>query len=95
MTKLFNQSIGRPSLTKTKSLILASLIVGTMLGLLSAPGQAKDNTPAVPTDPFVILLKGIYQPVVKAPNLGLSLVDLDDEWVGGHSRCIVFRLPRR
>src|SRR5262249_49872648 len=46
--------------------------------MLSSPGEAEDNTPAVPDDPFVLLLKGIHQPVVKAPNLGLSLVNLND-----------------
>jgi hypothetical protein len=30
------------------------------------------------TDTFVLLLKGLYQPVVNGPNLGLSTVDLDD-----------------
>jgi len=36
------------------------LIVGALVALLSSPGEAKDQTPAVPDDPFVILLKGIY-----------------------------------
>ena len=27
---------------------------------------------AVPSDSFVLLLKGVYEPVVHAPNLGLS-----------------------
>jgi hypothetical protein len=49
-----------------------------MVALLSSLGHAQDNTPAVPSDPFVLLLKGIYSPVVQAPNLGLSLVNLDD-----------------
>ena len=40
LIKLFNQSIGRLRLTKTKSLILASLLVGAMVTLLSAPLQA-------------------------------------------------------
>lgn len=31
-----------------------------------------------PSDSFVVLLKGLYQPVVRGPNLGLSTVDLDD-----------------
>jgi len=33
---------------------------------------------AVPNDSFVLLLKGLYQPVVHGPNLGLSAVDLND-----------------
>jgi hypothetical protein len=32
----------------------------------------------VPSDPFIVLLKGIYHPVVHAPNLGLSTVKLTD-----------------
>jgi len=39
MIKLFNQSIERLRLTKTKSLILASLLVGALITLLS-PVQA-------------------------------------------------------
>ena len=31
-----------------------------------------------PADTFVVLLKGLYQPVVHGPNLGLSTVDLSD-----------------
>jgi hypothetical protein len=37
----------------------------------AAQGKAK------PTD-FVVLLKGLYQPVVHAPKRGLSMVNLDD-----------------
>ena len=33
---------------------------------------------AVRRDSFVLLLKGLYQPVVHGPNLGLSVVDLND-----------------
>ena len=32
----------------------------------------------MPNDLFVILLKGLYKPVVHGPNLGLSTVDLND-----------------
>jgi hypothetical protein len=44
-------------------------------GLLLFPGQliAKE-----PSDSFVVLLKGLYQPVVHGPNLGLSTVNLSD-----------------
>jgi hypothetical protein len=31
-----------------------------------------------PSDSFVVLLKGLYQPVVHGPNLGLSTVNLRD-----------------
>jgi hypothetical protein len=33
-----------------------------------------------PNDPIVLLLKGIYQPVVKSPSLGLSGVTIDSTW---------------
>jgi hypothetical protein len=46
-------------------------------GLLLFPGQllAKE---AAASDSFVVLLKGRYQPTVHGPNLGLSMVDLND-----------------
>ena len=31
-----------------------------------------------PNDPFILLLAGVYQPVVHGPNLGLSAVNLND-----------------
>ena len=46
-------------------------------GLLLFPGQLLARK-TVPSDPFVILLKGLYQPVIDGPNLGLSTVDLND-----------------
>jgi hypothetical protein len=46
-------------------------------GLLLFPGLSLARA-AVPSDPFVILLKGLYQPVVHGPHLGLSTVDLSD-----------------
>jgi hypothetical protein len=86
MIKLCNQSIGRLRLTKTKSLTLASLLVGALVTLLSAPLQAAGPSPldpgGQPADTFVILLagegprqSGPYEPVVHCPNLGLFLVN--------------------
>jgi len=48
---------------------------------------------AAPGDPFILLLKGIYQPVVHGPDLGLSAVNLND---GSYSRTkihSVFGIP--
>ena len=42
---------------------------------------------AVPADSFVVLLKGIYRPVVHGPNLGLSTVDLND---GSYSTTTIY-----
>jgi hypothetical protein len=55
-------------------------------GLLLFPGQLMANE-AVPSDSFVVLLKGLYQPVVLGPNLGLSTVDLND---GSYSKTEIF-----
>jgi hypothetical protein len=64
---------------------------GTLADLLSSSGRvmAEERDDDGPNDPFILLLKGIYQPVPAghgpAQNLGLSLstVDLDD---GSYSR---------
>jgi hypothetical protein len=85
--KLFNQLIWRLRLTKTKSLIFASLLVGALVTLLSAPLQAAGPSPldpgGQPADTFSILLSGKYKPVpvkpvVDCPNLGLFQVNLCD-----------------
>ena len=55
-----------------------TVIGGALAALLSVPGRVMAQGHAVPDDSFVVLLKGLYQPVVKAPNLGLSMVDLND-----------------
>ncbi len=86
MIKSFNASVGCPRLTKTKGLVQASLIVGTLVALLSFAGEALGQA-AVPSNPFVDLLAGIYQPVVHAPNLGLSQVDLND---GSYSQVPIY-----
>ena len=46
-------------------------------GLLLFPAQLMAKA-AVPAGSFVVLLKGLYRPVVRGPNLGLSMVNLDD-----------------
>ena len=55
-----------------------AVIGGALAALLSFPGRVMAQGHAVPDDSFVVLLKGLYQPVVQAPNLGLSMVDLND-----------------
>ena len=82
--KLFNQSIKPLYLTKTKSLILASLLVGALVTLLSAPALAAGPSPqdrgGRPANTFSILLEGPYKAVAKGhgPDLGLTTVDLSD-----------------
>jgi hypothetical protein len=55
-----------------------TVIGGALAALLAVPGRVIAQGHAVPDDSFVVLLKGLYQPVVQAPNLGLSMVDLND-----------------
>ena len=55
-----------------------TVIGGALVALLSFPGRVMAQGNAVPDDSFVVLLKGLYQPVVQGPNLGLSMVDLND-----------------
>ena len=84
MIKLFNQSIECMRLSKTKSLILASLLVGAMVTLLSAPVQAAGSSThdrdGQLGDTFSILLSGPYKPVAQGqgPDLGLTTVNLSD-----------------
>jgi len=53
-----------------------TLIGGGLVALLSSPGRAMAKEKA-PKDPFVVLLKGPYLPVVNAPDLGFSKVEVD------------------
>ena len=55
-----------------------ALIGGALVALLSSPGRVMAKETAVPNDSFVVLLKGVYEPVVDGPNLGLSEVNLGD-----------------
>lgn len=55
--------------------------IGGALAALSPlvfPSGVRAGGKAPHNDSFVVLLKGLYQPVTRAPNLGLSAVDLSD-----------------
>jgi hypothetical protein len=100
MFKLFNQSIARLRFTKTKSLILGSLLVGALVALLSAPLQAAEPAPlnrgGKNHNTFSILLSGPYKAVAKGHgppgNLGLTTVDLSD---GSYSKTKIFHVEGR
>jgi hypothetical protein len=70
-----------------------NLIGGTLAVLLSSSLRvmAKEKESDVPNDPFIVLLKGLYQPVPAGhgpdDNLGLSLVNLND---GSYSKTRIF-----
>jgi len=48
------------------------------LTALVLPGQVRAQAKTPPGGSLVVLVKGLYQPVTHGPNLGLSMVDLDD-----------------
>jgi hypothetical protein len=70
-----------------------NLIGGTLAVLLSSSLRvmAKEKESDVPNDPFIVLLKGLYQPVPAGhgpdDNLGLSSVNLND---GSYSKTRIF-----
>lgn len=57
----------------------AAWLAGALAVVLAAPGAMADEKKP-PNDPIVLLLKGIYVPVAKAPNLGLTGVTIDGTW---------------
>jgi hypothetical protein len=62
----------------TRRTVIGGAIGGALVTLVARPELAtakeKDKQPAA----LVLLLKGLYQPVAKGPDLGLSTVDLSD-----------------
>ena len=65
----------------SKALINRRTAIGAALvgaSPLLFPGRVRAQGKAAHADNFVVLLQGLYQPVVHGPNLGLSTVDLSD-----------------
>jgi hypothetical protein len=73
--------------------ILAYLLIGAMLTLLpvsmQGAGMSSTDRGGRLGDSFSILLSGPYKPVVRAPDLGLTTVDLND---GSYSKTKIFRV---
>jgi hypothetical protein len=55
-----------------------AFIGGALGALLASPCRVKAEENDFPNNPFILLLTGVYQPVVHGPNLGLSSVNLSD-----------------
>jgi hypothetical protein len=87
---LINQSKSgsgtEPTNTQRRTLIGGALVALLSAPLLSAPRRVMAQGQAVPDDSFVLLLKGVYEPVVHAPDLGLSL-NLKD---GSYSKTLIY-----
>jgi hypothetical protein len=64
-----------------------TLIGGALVALLASagPGLAQGNS--AHDEPFVLLLKGVYEPVVHGPDLGLHAVNLND---GSYSTTLIY-----
>lgn len=75
-----------PTNTQRRTLIGGALVAMLSAPLLSAPRRVMAQGHAVPDDSFVLLLKGVYEPVVHAPDLGLSL-NLKD---GSYSKTLIY-----
>ena len=67
----------KPTKIQRRTLIRGAL-GGTLVALLYSPGQLIAQGMSEPNNPFLLLLKGIYQPLVKVPDLGLTVVRLDN-----------------
>jgi len=68
-------SITDQTVVNRKTAIYSGLAALTALVL---PGQVRGQAKTQLGDSFVVLLKGLYQPVTHGPDLGLSTVDLND-----------------
>lgn len=86
---LINQSKpgsgNEPTNIQRRTLIGGALVALLSTPLLSAPRRVMAQGAAV-QDSFVLLLKGVYEPVVHAPDLGLSL-NLKD---GSYSKTLIY-----
>jgi len=91
--KTISTSFGHLRTTKSKSVVLAILLIGAMVTLLSAPVLAADPAPLDQgqkiADTFSILLQGRYKSVVHGPDLGLTTVDLSD---GSYSKTKIYHV---
>jgi hypothetical protein len=89
---LTNQSKSRNGQEPT-NIQRRTLIGGALAALLSSSVRvmAEENDVRRPNNPFILLLKGLYQPVPvgdgPADNLGLSAVNLRD---GSYSRTLIY-----
>jgi len=60
---------------------------GAFAAMLASPRLVLADDGDRPNDPFIVLLRGFYQPVVTGPDLGLSSVNLSD---GTYSRTRIY-----
>ena len=92
---LLNQS--KPSEHEPTNQRRRAFIGGALAALLASPGRVKAEETDVPSDPFILLLKGLYQsvPVGQGPksNLGLTTVNLSNGMFSKTQIYPVFGIP--
>ena len=71
----------------TRRAVIGGALGGAAVTLLAGPELAMAAEKAPKAAPLVLLLKGLYSPVVNGPDLGLSTVDLSD---GSYSTTKIF-----
>ena len=69
---------GQEPASKQRRALIGGAMGGALVALLSSSGQVMAHEADEPSDPFILLLKGVYHPVVRGPKLGLSTVNLND-----------------
>jgi hypothetical protein len=82
--------IDRPMMSDQPLISRRAALRGGLAGLAGLGGMfvlPGATLAKAPSDSFVVLLKGRYQPVVHSPNLGLSTVDVGD---GSYSTVRIF-----
>jgi hypothetical protein len=77
----------KPTKIQRRTLIRGAL-GGALAALFSSPGQLIAQGTSEPNNPFLLLLKGVYQPVVKVPDLGLTVVHVDSTFSFTHIRAV-------
>jgi hypothetical protein len=79
---------GEEGMTRKVAISRRTVLGGALVALLPLPEQAMAGEQhARRNDLLVLLLKGIYTPVVQGPDLGLSSVDLSD---GSYSKTKIY-----
>jgi len=78
---------GQEPANKQRRTLIGGAIGGALAALLSSSGRVMAEGSEALNDPFIVLLKGVYQPVVHGPDLGLSAVNLND---GSYTRTKIY-----
>jgi hypothetical protein len=79
--QLASEDVMNRSTTTTQAVINRRTVIGgagAVAALLAFPGRASAKEKEKVDNSFILLLKGLYHPVVDGPDLGLSTVNIND-----------------